>query len=615
MSPIRRSPLPNVAAIIASGLLGFFVASPGVSSFHLPPSSMPARPPPSSCNNSCNKGSVHRRHYASQFYSSADGEKSDTSAANTTATSSAIEEDAEQLLTELAPNNDDEETSGESSSFRQQMFAELEKMRNQFAEMKDSLTQAKKREEEAQVNVVRLRAQKDAVVSEKNEAIQNKKMTYSQEMTDISDQLEGAQDSLRETILKTRSEISDIQNQAKESEGRLRNEISELESRLEFLRQEAVSAAKSRDSVTKQTKKEIEDIRSASRREMNEEKRKNAAKRKEIRRGNYAQENRIQQAEFDMISAVKELEKAEKVTPQVSFLREALDAAKKNWGSAVDELKEQKAANDMMFALKAQMAKDGLEVDLDKAKSDFELAASTAKGDLADTISSYEEQLENKSRQLLNNLRLSNERADRAVADAIAAAKKNRIALYQEKFEAVEKQRNERADAMRHAKSAQSAAKDQYEAEIEHEVRNLNDEKVRANERLQEQDRLRETQKLQLMDEMESLTIQLARQMKDEKEAAEEDLRRLKEAKATELASSRTRTQRALSDIQTTRSNLVLVQDELRRLEQTSKQKDFELQELESERRSFRKQFKRTMAVGFDRLTLKELRNRRKSKP
>lgn len=438
---------------------------------------------------------------------------------------------------------------------------------------------------------------------------------HSQEMTDISDQLEGAQDSLRETILKTRSEISDIQNQAKESEGRLRNEISELESRLEFLRQEAVSAAKSRDSVTKQTKKEIEDIRSASRREMNEEKRKNAAKRKEIRRGNYAQENRIQQAEFDMISAVKELEKEEKVTPQVSFLREALDAAKKNWGSAVDELKEQKAANDMMFALKAQMAKDGLEVDLDKAKSDFELAASTAKGDLADTISSYEEQLENKSRQLLNNLRLSNERADRAVADAIAAAKKNRIALYQEKFEAVEKQRNERADAMRDAKSAQSAAKDQYEAEIENEVRNLNDEKVRANERLQEQDRLRETQKVQLMDEMESLTIQLARQMKDEKEAAEEDLRRLKEAKATELASSRTRTQRALSDIQTTRSNLVLVQDELRRLEQTSKQKDFELQELESERRSFRKQFKRTMAVGFDRLTLKELRNRRKSKP
>ncbi len=121
---------------------------------------------------------MHRRHYASQFYSSADGEKSDTSAATTTATSSAIEEDAEQLLTELAPNNDDEETSGESSSFRQQMFAELEKMRNQFAEMKDSLTQAKKREEEAQVNVVRLREQKDAVVSEKNEAIQNKKMTY-----------------------------------------------------------------------------------------------------------------------------------------------------------------------------------------------------------------------------------------------------------------------------------------------------------------------------------------------------------------------------------------------------------------------------------------------------
>ena len=89
-------------------------------------------------------------------------------------------------------------------------------------------------------------------------------------MTDISDELEGTQDNLRQTILKTKSEIKDIQTKAKEAESLLRTEIADLESRLNSLRREAANAVKARDDAIKQTANEIEDIKAASRRDMRE---------------------------------------------------------------------------------------------------------------------------------------------------------------------------------------------------------------------------------------------------------------------------------------------------------------------------------------------------------
>jgi hypothetical protein len=421
-------------------------------------------------------------------------------------------------------------------------------------------------------------------------------------MTDISDQLEGAQDNLRKTMLKTRSEITDIQSKAKETEGRLRNEIADLESRLESLREEAANAAKARDSVIQQTKAEIENIQIESRKQIKDAKSNAFADRKAIRRDNYAQETRIQQAEMDLLAAEKEQEIAEAEGPKPSVLQNALNALKSRMGTQVMETKQRQSANEMFFAVSKRSSRLGLEDEIAKTKLDFENEQAAEEENLQQTISSYELKLEKKEKELLSNLSLSNERAARAVADAIAAAKKNRIALYQEKFKAVRNQQNEKQSALKEAQVTQKAVQDQYDAELENEIRLLDEEKVKVKQLLREQEQQQEDQKMQLLDQIEDLTNKLARQMKEEREAADEDLRLLKSSKAVELDNSRARTKRALNDIQTTRSNLSLLQDQLAELEVTSVEKDVILQGLEDERSSLRKQLKNTAVIVLRRV-------------
>jgi hypothetical protein len=219
--------------------------------------------------------------------------------------------------------------------------------------------------------------------------------------------------------------------------------------------------------------------------------------------------------------------------------------------------------------------------------------------------------LENKEKELVKKLRLSNERADRAVAEAISAAKKSRLKLYEEKFNAVRVQQNEKRLAIQEALETQSSVRDQYDAELENEIRTLEEEKVKAKQRLDEQEQKRQDQNQELLEKIEQLTMQMAQQIKDEKMAADEDLRLLKISKGDELANSRTRTNKALNDIQTTRSNLLLLQDMLTELEVTDQEKSIVLQGLEQERSSFRNQLKRTAVVAIDKLTFKDYRSKR----
>eukprot|EP00804_Cyclotella_cryptica_P013952 CCRYP_002459-RA/>CCRYP_002459-RA protein AED:0.00 eAED:0.00 QI:117/1/1/1/1/1/2/1253/598 len=514
----------------------------------------------------------------------------------------------------ISENETENVSTGQMDSLRRTLFVELEKMRNQFVEMSESLSVAKKREEEAQDSVASLRERQRSVESEKEREINNKKLAFVQEMTDISDQLEGAQDKVRQTIQKTRSEITDIQNQAKEAEGRLRSEIANLEARLELLRREAINASKARDLVAQQTKNEIEDIQAASRKEMKELKSSIFVDRKATKRDNYAQETRIQQAEMDLVGAEKERDIAEEETPKISVLQTALDAMKSRMQPQVAELKERRAANEMFFAVSKKSSQIGLNDEISRAQSEFEIAQSAEQNSLQQTTFNYELKLEMKEKELRNNLRLTNERADRAVADAISVAKRNRIALYQEKFDAVRNQKEEQRNAVYDARMTQDAVRDQYEAELENEIRALEDEKLKAKQLLDDQEQKRENQKWQLSAQIEELTIKLAKQMKEEKEAADEDLSRLRDSKEVELVASRSRTQRALNDIQTTRSNLFLLQDQLAELESVSEEKGAILQVLEDERSSFRKQLKRTAVVAMDKLTLKAYRHKRAQK-
>jgi hypothetical protein len=433
----------------------------------------------------------------------------------------------------------------------------------------------------------------------------------SEEMSNISDELEGAQDSLRQTLLKTRLEITDLQSQAKESEGRLRSEISDLESRLEALRQEAANAARARDDARKQTMNEVEDIKAASRKEMRDAKSNTFEGRKAIKRDNYFQETRIQQAELDLIPAEREQQLAAQETPKISVLQNALDSMKSLMQPQVAEMKERRSANEMFFAVSKKSTKVRLDDGLSQAKSEFEAAQSAEQKNLQQSISSYELKLENKEKELVNKLRLSNERADRAVAEAISAAKQNRIKLYEEKFRDVQDQQNKKRIALQEALITQTSVQDMYDAELENEIFLLEEEKGKAKQRLAEQEQFREDQNRDLLLKIEQLTNQLSQQIRDEKAAAEEDLRMLKISKGDELANSRMRTNKALNDIQATRSNLLLLQDMLQELEVADTEKSAVLQELEEERSSFRKQLKRTASVAMDRLTLKNYRAKR----
>jgi hypothetical protein len=434
----------------------------------------------------------------------------------------------------------------------------------------------------------------------------------SDEMTDLSDQLEGVQDNLRETMLKTKSEISNIHDEARQSERRLKNEIAELESRLQSLRDEADAARNERDELIKQIESEEEEVRKQSRKEMEEEKKASFATRKATKYNNWDLEGRIRQFTSELPSAKAELKKEEEATPKVPSLKETLASIKQKMSTNIDDLKDQRLAKEMFYEQNLSEAKSDLAKELDIAKSVFEKNMILEEEKLDKSITDYEKRLVDKEKELLSSLRLATERADRAVANAIKAAKNNRIALYQEKLEAVQSQRRDRLEAMEEAAKTREAVQDLYDATYENEIYNLKEARATGKLQLAEEDLRRDSQKRALIQEMEDLAQQLSQQLIDEKAAGNAEFGRIKDTKSTELAGSRARTTQALNEIGITRSNLVAVRDEIRRLELTSKEKDIVLQELEDERSSFRKQLRRTLVVAVDKMTLKKLRNKRR---
>ena len=436
--------------------------------------------------------------------------------------------------------------------------------------------------------------------------------TSSDEMTDLSDQLEGVQDNLRETMIKTKSEISNIQDEAGQSERRLKNEIVELESRLQSLRDEADVARKERDELIQQIESEEEEVRKEYRKEMEEEKKASFAERKTTKYNNWDMEGRIRQFTSDLPSAKAELQKEEEATPKIPSLKETLESIKQKMSTNIDDLKDQRRAKEMFYEQNLSGAKSDLAKEMDIAKSVFEKNMVLEEEKLDTSITDYEQRLVDKESELLSNLRLATERAERAVANAIKAAKNNRMALYQEKMEAVQSQRKDRLEAMEEAVKTRGAVQELYDAEYEDEIYNLKQARATGKQQLADENLRRDSQKRGLVQEMENLTQQLSQQLIDEKTAGEAEFGLVKDAKSTEFAGSRARTTKALNEVGITRSNLVAVRNELRLLELSSKEKGIALQELEEERSSFRKQFRRTMVVAVDKITLKKLRNKRR---
>lgn len=82
----------------------------------------------------------------------------------------------------FATNDGEEGTDSSTSSFAtvpesigEKVFAELDNMRKQFAELTESLTMAKQREEQAKGDVTRLTDEKKTVDAEKDSVITGKK--------------------------------------------------------------------------------------------------------------------------------------------------------------------------------------------------------------------------------------------------------------------------------------------------------------------------------------------------------------------------------------------------------------------------------------------------------
>ena len=109
-----------------------------------------------SCSNSNQKikSQLQQQHYAihlpSPLFASTDGEDESSSSSTTTFVASA-------------------------ESIGEKVFAELDKMRQNFAELTESLTMAKEREEQAKEDVTRLTQEKVNVEAEKDNVIAGRK--------------------------------------------------------------------------------------------------------------------------------------------------------------------------------------------------------------------------------------------------------------------------------------------------------------------------------------------------------------------------------------------------------------------------------------------------------
>merc|ERR1712029_326878 len=194
-----------------------------------------------------------------------------------------------------------------------------------------------------------------------------------------------------------------------------------------------------------------------------------------------------------------------------------------------------------------------------------------------------------RGQELQRSLELDKEPVESAGVKPIAEAKRKRIELYQEKLEAISRQKEARVDAMREVVESYEAMKDQYDAEDENELWNLKQKSFSSRSRLEEADKRREIRKEQLRFQMEELTRKLSTLMQEDRAMAEQKYQELTTTKAAELTQSESQKTRTTEEIKTVQSKLTYVRSEVDMLEGTFRRNQHVLSELEGERASFRR--------------------------
>ena len=173
---------------------------------------------------------------------------------------------------------------------------------------------------------------------------------YSDEITDLGDQIEGTQDNLRQTLSQTKSQLSSIQTNVVQREIQLKNELSDLERRLETLKQDAINVSKERDTLNKSIDKEVRDIKRQTQKELNALKSESLRAKKDITRTQrWELESRLQKAQLDQQPSYAALQEEKNVKPTLPSLKDALQQIQSKFTRKIDDLKEQKHAKQMFF--------------------------------------------------------------------------------------------------------------------------------------------------------------------------------------------------------------------------------------------------------------------------
>jgi len=428
---------------------------------------------------------------------------------------------------------------------------------------------------------------------------------HSDEITDIGDQIEGAQDNLRTTTSTTKSSISSIQSDAIQREIQLKNELSDLEDRLAALRKDAELVAKERDMLTKSINTESRALRKQSNQELNSIKAELIKDKKAITRTErYELDARLQTAQLQKDPSAAALQEEKSITPPIPSLKDMLTSLAAKFKPDIDDLKEQRNANEMFFDTSFKQLRLDKKEELKIAKGVYETEVKEEDTALDNAVTSYKQQLVDSEKELQRSIDQLNEPIESFGTDAINQELLNQQAIQQESAAAITQQQLDYEAALQDSADSITAIQDSYDAKLEDTKRNLIKTKYRTSSQLKQADKKKRSRRIQLVYEREELTRSLSQLMVDERDAAKAEYQALKKDKSDILASNLQQVASTNEEIATTRSKLIYVQQELNMLENTSKKNHIKIDKLREERGSFRKQLKRTVKVAVNKLPL-----------
>jgi len=357
--------------------------------------------------------------------------------------------------------------------------------------------------------------------------------------------------------------------------------------------------------LTKSINTESRDIRKQSNQELNSIKAELMKDKKAITRTErYDLEARLQTAQLQKDPSAAALQEEKSIIPTIPSLKDMLTSLSDKFKPDIDDLKEQRNANQMFFDTSFKQLRLDKKEELKIAKGVYETEVNDEDTALDNAVTTYKQQLVDSEKELQRSIDQLNELIESFGADAINQELLNQQAIRQESAAAITQQQLDYEAALQDSADSLIAIQDSYDAKLEDTKRNLIKTKYRTSNQLKQEDKKKRSRQVQLVYEREELTRSLSQLMADEAETVKAEYQALKKEKSNTLASNLQQVASTNEEIATTRSKLIYVQQELNMLESTSKKNHLKIDKLEKERGSFRTQLKRTVKVAFNKLPM-----------